>query len=909
MTRDGLYEFIVMPFGLTSAPATFQRLMDRVLSDLLWHKVMVYLDDIIIYSETWQEHLATLDDVLRRLRAAGLKASPGKCEFGQTSMQYLGHIVTREGILPDEGNVKAIMDCKAPRSLTELRSFYGMVQYYGNYIPHLAEIAVPLFRLYKKGVEFAWTSECQQAFENIKLRLVSPPVLRRPDPTLPYILQTDWSPTAIGAILAREDAQGEEHPIAFASKLLKGPELRYSATEGECFAVVSFVEHFRPYLCGVPFTLEVDHWSLKWLMTSAQQNGKLARWALKLQEYDFKIRHRQGSQHSNADALSRPPIACAAEPPRVLTVVQTLPLMDYETEENSDNITYASSQGNFEDCVDDESGAQKRPAQDEVGTAQLVQEGSNSGPSVPEELPCEVCASPSRDDLMLLCDSCNKGTHTTCLVPPLPAIPKGPWKCPACITELEDEPEVVETVDVETRTDITEDHATLRYLKTGNFPPLAPEQEKTRIRAKSNRYTYEDDQLVHKASGKPVPNIEDRKEIVALCHSYGHFGIEKTTNIVQNNYWWRGMKDQVKECLKVCEPCKLGLAKFNEPMEMRPIAVQGIYHKVGIDMIGPLQKSTSGNKYIITAVDYMSKNIEAEAVPDKSSKTTADFFHREIICRHGTPVEVVTDQGGEFQGDFQALLDKFGIDHRMTSPYHPQANGLTERANQTLTKSLVKMTKEDPHNWDKQIPTILMGYRATRQASTKYSPFFMLHGHDMVLPINNQGRTVGADHGELSESFIAELFGPSKAVLDKAHANILKSQDKQVASYAKRQMHGALPTKTAAEVGDKTPTNEEQVAPDIATVAEIKQEPKNKPTGVTENKRPKRAEINEGDFIVAKIHKLVRKEGERKGKLVPKAEGPYLVKGFTDDTKQMAIIADANGVSWHKRVADLSLWE
>ena len=117
MTRDGLFEFLVMPFGLTSAPATFQRLMDRVLSDLLWSKVMVYLDDIIIYSETWQEHLATLDEVLRRLRAAGLKASPSKCEFGKTSIQYLGHIVNREGILPDRDNVKAIMDCKPPRNL------------------------------------------------------------------------------------------------------------------------------------------------------------------------------------------------------------------------------------------------------------------------------------------------------------------------------------------------------------------------------------------------------------------------------------------------------------------------------------------------------------------------------------------------------------------------------------------------------------------------------------------------------------------------------------------------------------------------------------------------------------------------------------------------------------------------
>ena len=197
-TRDGLYDFLVMPFGITSAPATFQRCMDTVISDLLWKKVMVYLDDIIIYSETWQEHLATLAEVLRRLRSAGLKASAGKCAFGQTSMQYLRHIVTQDGVLPDESNITAIMNCRPPATLTKLRSFVGMVQY----IPHLAHIAQPLFELYKKDVDFVWTEACQEAFETVKEKLTSPPVLRRSDQVLPYILQIDWSPTATGAVLA-----------------------------------------------------------------------------------------------------------------------------------------------------------------------------------------------------------------------------------------------------------------------------------------------------------------------------------------------------------------------------------------------------------------------------------------------------------------------------------------------------------------------------------------------------------------------------------------------------------------------------------------------------------------------------------------------------------------------------------
>ena len=350
----------------------------------------------------------------------------------------------------------------------------------------------------------------------------------------------------------------------------------------------------------------------------------------------------------------------------------------------------------------------------------------------------------------------------------------------------------------------------------------------------------------------------------------------------------------------------------------------------------------------------MSKNIEAEAVPNKSSKTTSEFFYRDIVCRHGTPVEVVTDQGGEFQGEFQALLDKCGIDHRLTSPYHPQANGLTERANQTLTRSLIKMTKDDPNNWDKQIPTVLMGYRATKQASTKYSPFFMLHGHEMVMPINNKGRTISAEHGELAEACLANLFGPSAAVLKDCLVNIDQAQDRQVANYAKKQLHGAIPAKTVVTPPEtviavptlpanpsstpayKSAINTTPTAPIIITddvpsssiavpiqasitpmpeskMTVIKQEPPDSPDTCVDSphhqsKRRKKTEIQVDDFIVVKVHKMVRKDGNRKGKLAPKAEGPYLVAGFTDDSKQVAIIKDADGQSWTKRVADLSLW-
>ncbi len=341
-TKDGLFESLVMPFGLTAAPATFQRLMDRVLGDLLWHGAMVYLDDIIVYSNTWEEHILLLDEIFTRLRAAGLKASQGKCEFAQTSMQYLGHVVTREGVLPVGNNIKAILDCPEPKTLTQVRSFVGMVQYYGDYVGWLADLAAPLFALYKKDVLFHWGPEQQEAFEAMKQALTTPPVLRRPDTSRPYIVQTDWSPIAIGAVLAQEDAAGEEHLIA--SRMLRGPELKYSASEGECFAVVHFIEHFRPYLYGTPFLLEMDHWALRWLMTGTQHNGRLARWALKLQEYGFKRSHQRGTQNSNADAMSRPPIAHDDEgKPRVamLNVYETQPL-EFPSNSETERTTYAT---------------------------------------------------------------------------------------------------------------------------------------------------------------------------------------------------------------------------------------------------------------------------------------------------------------------------------------------------------------------------------------------------------------------------------------------------------------------------------------------------------------------------------------------------------------------------------------
>lgn len=306
ITQKGLFEFNVMPFGLCNAPATFQRLMDLTLAGMLWTECLVYLDDVIIFGRTFEEHLRNLGSVLERLRGVNLKAKPSKCAFFQKQVLYLGHIVSSEGVSTDPSKTEKVAAWPTPGNVQELSKFLGLASYYRRFINKFAEIAKPLHRLTERGRQFKWTTECDTAFVKLKLQLCSSPTLTFPDFSLPFILDTDASQFGIGAILSQEQ-HGEEKVIAYASRTLSKAERRYSVTRKELLAVVTYIHYFRQFLLGRQFTLRTDHGSLQWIQTLKEPEGQLARWLERLQEYNFEIKHRKGCQHQNADALSRYP--------------------------------------------------------------------------------------------------------------------------------------------------------------------------------------------------------------------------------------------------------------------------------------------------------------------------------------------------------------------------------------------------------------------------------------------------------------------------------------------------------------------------------------------------------------------------------------------------------------------------
>ncbi len=306
-TTDGLFEFTKMPFGLCNAPATFQRLMDLILAGLQWTSCLVYLDDVIIVGKTFEEHLHNLRAVFDRLREAGLKLKPTKCALCRQEVNFLGHIVSADGVATDPAKTEKVETWPIPTSRREVQQFVGLANYYRRFIKNFAEIAKPLHKLTEKTMQFKWTPQCQEAFDQLKRQLTTAPVLAFPDFNRPFTLDTDASDVGIGAVLSQTDDEGKERVVAFASRTLSKAERRYCVTRKELLAVVVFVHHFRPYLLGRKFTLRTDHGSLSWLSNFKQPEGQLARWIEKLQEYNFHIVHRPGRKHNNADALSRLP--------------------------------------------------------------------------------------------------------------------------------------------------------------------------------------------------------------------------------------------------------------------------------------------------------------------------------------------------------------------------------------------------------------------------------------------------------------------------------------------------------------------------------------------------------------------------------------------------------------------------
>ena len=696
-TRNGLYEWNVMSFGLCNAPGTFQRMMERILDGLHWSICMVYLDDILIYGNSVTEVLDRLEMVFIRLRGAGLKLKPKKCHLFTTEVLYLGYKISEKGVHTDPAKVKAVEEFPRPEDVNGVRKFLGLTNYYRKFIKDYAKIAFPLNRLLdKKGKKsdlFDWTDICEDAFQSLKEKLVSAPILALPRDTGEFVMDTDASAEGLGGVLHQEQ-DGELRVIAYSSKALSKEERNYCVSRQELLAIVYHISHWRCYIWGNHFTVRTDHASLKYLISFKDPTGQLARWICSLSEYDYEIVPRPGKKNGNADSMSR--IPCGGK--RCLCA-------------------YACSDPTLTDF-------DSNPC-----PLRVITEDSLSCEDV--DIDSVLC---SHMDEISECDEVNLSQDNTHEDTDFPF----PWTSES-LKKAQRQDSVLKEV--------------INFVETGSKPSWgqvshAGEDIKSFLANWKSLVIHEgllfrrnsESKLQQASYQLVIPDVYRSKLLYHYHDSItgGHLGVAKVYSKLQSKYFWPNMKDSVYLYIKTCLTCqkkKSPPKSFCAPLKKYVVGVP--FERVAADVMGPLVETQKHNRYVLVVTDYFTRWVEAYPIPDQTAETIAKVLASEWVTRFGCMSELHSDNGTNFVSEVMASLCKLlGVERSTTIVRRPQSDGVCERFNHTIQAMLSTALTDHVFDWDEVIPFLLMAYRASRHESTGFSPNKMLFGTEIRLPLD-----------------------------------------------------------------------------------------------------------------------------------------------------------------------------
>lgn len=711
-TPTGHYEYNRLPMGLKGSPATFQRLLNCVLSGLQGLKCLVYLDDIVIFGSSLKQHNERLIDVFDRLREHKLRLKPDKCQFLRKEVAYLGHLVSDDGIKPDPQKISAVKEFPTPNNVKCLQRFLGLASYYRRFIPQFSSIAKPLFELLKKDVSFIWSDVVHNSFEQLKEKLTNYPVLKYPDFNCEFNLTTDASGTALGAVLSQGD---QDLPIAFASRTLNRAERNYSTIERELLAIVWSVNHFRPYLYGKKFNIYTDHKPLIYLFSIKDPSSRLMKFRLKLEEFEYEVKYKPGKTNNVADALSRS--ICYNK------VLQN-PDCDYnEYLQKRSNSIILNPNVTDHDTSIFRAAAESTPViiitRDLVDVSGHITEFSRKFNPVSkteiENLQLYNTLIRIEKNKPIIYLLLRESIHQKLLY-------ENVFKCL-----------------INLRNSCIEHNITSLAL-----PKLARrhDQLQNNLIRSMIRYIFKGTPIkVQIHYNRIIENISEneRNKILTEFHTTptgGHEGISRTYDRIKLYYKWENMHKHIKSFIKSCKLCQKNKSGKNTlcPMQLTTTA-SNPFQKIFLDIVGPLTPTYSNNKYLLTFQDDLSKYVIAIPLPNQEAATVAKAFVTKIICSYGIPQTLVTDQGTNFCSQlFKNTCKLLHIKHINCTSYHPQSNGALERSHRTLKEYLRSFIQSDQLNWDEFIPYACFTYNTTPHKSTNFTPFELLFGHLAELP-------------------------------------------------------------------------------------------------------------------------------------------------------------------------------
>lgn len=694
----GFFEFERMPQGISGAPATFQRVMERTVGDMNFLEVLVYLDDLIIFGKTIEEHEERLLKVLDRLRDEGLKLSLDKCQFCRTSVTYVGHIVSQEGIATDPSKVEAVVTWPRPKTVTELRSFLGFCGYYRRFVKGYSSLCRPLNQLLKgyqshsqqkeklaktstteyfkrnDPFESRWDDSCERAFQELKLSLTQAPVLAFADPQLPYVLHVDASLDGLGGVLYQQHAEGLR-PVAFISRSLSPSEKNYPAHKLEFLALKwAVVDKLHEYLYGATFEVRTDNNPLTYILVSAKLDATGHRWLSALSTYTFSLKYRPGRKNVDADSLSR------------------RPHFDMTPDEDWQEISAPGVRSMCQSVLThphlETLGALPGPNSPHVEVSKVLGSVVSFAQSEPRNSDSEMREAQEKDP---------------CLSRVLLAISQ---KQPPSSVNF--------------------DHPDLKVLKR-QWGNLVVDKGLLFRVVTSNK--QEKRQLV-------LPNALRSSVLTSLHDQSGHFGFDKTYALIKDRFFWPDMKAEVEGYCKSCERCivRKTLPQKNAPMcHMQSSSPLDL---VCIDFL-TIEPDSRNVCNVLVVTDHFTRYAQAFPTKDQKALTVARTLCEKYFVHYGLPNRIHSDQGRDFESRLiRDMLSVLGIKKSRTSPYHPQGDPQPERFNRTLLNMLGTLDPQQKSKWSQFIPQLVHAYNCTHNESTGYSPYFLMFGREPKLPID-----------------------------------------------------------------------------------------------------------------------------------------------------------------------------
>ena len=760
------WQYVYMPFGLRDAPATFQRLVDRMLAGIQYDYVMAYIDDIIVKGDDVQTSVDRLYEVFRRIRHAGLKLKPSKCELFQRQITYLGHIISADGMSTDPKKIQAIKSWPVPVYLTDVRGFIGLCSYYRRFIQCFGTLVKPLSSLTMKTSDRTWREIHTEAFDKLKEALTSAPLLAFPKADCAYIRDTDASTWAIGAVLSQlqPDEHGKvvERPIAYGSRLLLPRELNYCTRRRELLAIYEWVQHYQHYLAGQRFTVRTDHDSLKGINNLAKLPGQFARWLDYLNGFSFEIKVRAGTEHANADFLSRIFGDCFCKTREMFEMTESArealrdePVKDWDL---------------FERCAREVAARRIRNQGSEI--IKVMDENALKRMSeydLKEQLEVGVKIDPTKkrielDRLRQRLERKERKQHeeaNTVAMPHLLSMSAKPvtafqptWTIEELREAQRTDPELellykCKTENLEKPTSV--------QISGGSAATKAYFRDWSLIECRDGvlyRY-FEDADRSHAYYRVLVPQ-QFHQQIVEGSHEHGmacHQGYRRTYENMKLRFHWHEMRSQLRIYTRACAVCQRKRTRnVNTRHEMVGFLPGYVNERVNMDVCGPFTVSSLKNKYLLVICDSFSKYVVAVPVPDTRATTLADAFLRGWCTTFGYPTEIHTDRGSYFTSEFwKDMCDRLHLKHTLGSALRPQSNGQNERQIRAVQETLrIAINGHRKKDWDIRASYATAAYNFTPHSVTKFAPHELMFGKlpqmeiDFLLPRQEPPRNVPA---------------------------------------------------------------------------------------------------------------------------------------------------------------------